>query len=301
MSSLPTYPRWEDVPPHLKTKTGLGDMGLRLSRGQQPAAIKTHWDKKIPDYFLYDVSQAIPKKVSEKQKAAAERARQASLAKRTCQGCGFVEELGRRYRGKWYVKHGYCPGCRRARRIARDKLEAAQWAAGVFRVPAGKLFILDTETTDLDGEVVDMTVMNLAGEVVYSSHFEPTLEISLGAFWVHGLTAEMLRGCPSWKAEYERLREVLRPGLGFIIYNADFDTARIDFTCQLYGLEPIRFINVCLMKWYSQFVGEWSNRYRDYRWQKLPGGDHTALGDCRAALAVLKEMAAFAAEQDGGG
>lgn len=42
---------------------------------------------------------------------------------------------------------------------------------------------------------------------------------------------------------------------------------------------------------YSQFVGDW-DRYRNaYRWQKLWGGDHTALGDCRATLARIAEMA----------
>jgi DNA polymerase-3 subunit epsilon len=46
------------------------------------------------------------------------------------------------------------------------------------------------------------------------------------------------------------------------------------------------------MKRYAQFVGEWSERYEDYRYQPLPGGDHRALGDARAALAVLRRMAA---------
>ena len=31
--------------------------------------------------------------------------------------------------------------------------------------------------------------------------------------------------------------------------------------------------------------------WQNDRWQKLPGGDHSALGDCRATLAILHEMA----------
>lgn len=29
----------------------------------------------------------------------------------------------------------------------------------------------------------------------------------------------------------------------------------------------------------------------NYRYQRLPGGDHSALGDARATLAVIKRMA----------
>jgi DNA polymerase-3 subunit epsilon len=28
-----------------------------------------------------------------------------------------------------------------------------------------------------------------------------------------------------------------------------------------------------------------------FRWQKLPGGDHSAIGDARATLAVIRRMA----------
>jgi DNA polymerase-3 subunit epsilon len=48
------------------------------------------------------------------------------------------------------------------------------------------------------------------------------------------------------------------------------------------------------MHWYAQFVGDWNEYHGNYKWQRLPGGDHSALGDCRATLAVLKEMAAEA-------
>lgn len=41
---------------------------------------------------------------------------------------------------------------------------------------------------------------------------------------------------------------------------------------------------------YSQCVGQ--RRKKDgYRYQKLPGGDHSALGDFRAALAAIERMA----------
>lgn len=87
---MDTYSDWKDVPANLKTKTALKQMGLKLKRGQQPVAIKTHWDYKIPDYNLYEVSEAVPNVVSDKQRAALEKAKAESLKKRTCtvSGCG---------------------------------------------------------------------------------------------------------------------------------------------------------------------------------------------------------------------
>jgi DNA polymerase-3 subunit epsilon len=48
------------------------------------------------------------------------------------------------------------------------------------------------------------------------------------------------------------------------------------------------------MQWYSQWVGEWNDYHQDYKWQRLPGGDHSALGDCKATLEVIRRMAADA-------
>jgi DNA polymerase-3 subunit epsilon len=42
---------------------------------------------------------------------------------------------------------------------------------------------------------------------------------------------------------------------------------------------------------YARFIGEWNSYYNSYKWQKLDGGDHTALGDCLATLEVIRVMA----------
>jgi DNA polymerase-3 subunit epsilon len=43
------------------------------------------------------------------------------------------------------------------------------------------------------------------------------------------------------------------------------------------------------MGWFAQYVGERGKR-GGHKNQKLPGGDHSAIGDCRATLKVLEEM-----------
>ena len=76
-----------------------------------------------------------------------------------------------------------------------------------------------------------------------------------------------------------------------VIYNASFDTRILDQCCDAYGLPRIRVDADCAMAYYSQYVGEWSDYHCSYRWQKLPGGDHSARGDCLAVLKIMQEMA----------
>jgi DNA polymerase III subunit epsilon len=42
---------------------------------------------------------------------------------------------------------------------------------------------------------------------------------------------------------------------------------------------------------YARYFGRWSNRDKDYIYQPLVGGNHTAIGDCQAALKLLEQMA----------
>lgn len=284
---MDSYSRWEDVPTHLKTKSSLKKMGLKLARNQQPVAIKTHWDYKIPDYSLYDVKDAVPNIVTGKQCAALEKARQKSLEKRTCQQCGWVEDLGRDYHNKWYIKGGLCPTCREIETRKSDRNEAAEWATQILQ--RDDVLILDTETTDLDGEVIELAIINVKGDVIYNQRFNPLSEISEGARAVHGLTVEKLANQPRFAdCKFDVFTLLITAGL-VLIYNKAFDVGRLRYTCLLHSLDMPKFKSDCLMEWYAQFVGDWSDYHQSYRWQPLDGG-HSALSDCQAALGVLREM-----------
>lgn len=285
---MDTFGSWEDVPEHLKTRTSLKKMGLRLARGQKPVAIKTHRDYKIPDYHLYDVREAVPNVVTDAQRAAIDKAKAASLEKRTCLRCGFVEELGRNYRGKAYVVGGLCPDCREDDRHASDRDEASELARAMLQQDG--VLILDTETTDLNGEIIELAIIDLKGREVYNQRFKPTETISEGAQAVHGISEADLINAPPFKDEILGITGMLLRAETVLIYNAAFDVGRLNYTCRLYGLEMARFKHTCLMLWYAQWVNDWSSYHQSYRWQPLNGG-HSALDDCRAALACLHEMA----------
>ena len=81
-------------------------------------------------------------------------------------------------------------------------------------------------------------------------------------------------------------------GKPLLIYNRSFDLEILEYCRRLHDLPPLspEYCH-CLMLWYAQWWGAWNSYYQDYRWQKLIGGGHRALGDCRAALAYLRKMA----------
>lgn len=289
-SAVIEYSDWKDVPDNLKTKTALKQLGLKLKRGQQPVAVKTHWDYKIPTYNLYEMSEAVPNVVSDKQRAAIEKAKQASLEKRTCTRCGWVEDLSKHYRNKPRISGGLCPNCCEEDRIAGDRNEAVEWSRQILGRDA--VLILDTETTDLDGEIIELAIINLKGETVYNRRFNPLTPVSAGAMAVHGISTAMLENEPFFIEEYTAICNLLASAKVVLIYNAAFDTARIQTTCRLHGLNAPKFKTECIMEWYAQFCGEWSDYHGSYKWQRLDGG-HDALGDCLAALSVLHEMSAM--------
>lgn len=298
---METYGDWAKVPAHLKTKTGLRDAGLRLAPGQQPVALKTHWDDKIPTYKLYNMHEAVPRKpATPAQLAAIEKAKAASLKARTCTRCGFVEELSRHYRGKVYVRAGLCSACQEDDWHKANQQEAIDWArALVQRADAAQMIILDTETVDLFAEVIELAIIDAAGNALYQSRFRNTEKIDTEAQRVHGIRDEDLLTCPAFADEYPRIKTIIEGAPLLIIYNAGFDVACLNHTCALYGLEPLAFPQTeDLFGWNNVYQNEWSRYWQDYRWQPL-GGDHTALGDCRAALALLHEMAEAFTEEIG--
>ena len=279
-----TYTAWKEVPETLKTKTQLGKMGLRLSKGQQVKAEFCSYIKgrsRPPNYYnLYDVGEAIEKKkATPKQLEALAKGR---LSARTCKQCkAIAAHLSQ-------IKRGICEACKHLNFLQEERLEAVAWASAILKTD---FIILDTETTALDGEPVEISIINQAGEILFNSHLKPVGEISEGAYNTHGLSKKDLATAPSFAAVYQELKAILTGAKQVIIYNAGFDTRIINNACTAFNLPYIEFNTECAMLWYSQYCGEWHHYYKNFTWQPLPRGEHTALGDCLATLKVIKEMA----------
>jgi DNA polymerase III subunit epsilon len=172
----------------------------------------------------------------------------------------------------------------------QDRNAAILWARSIVD-RSHEYYILDTETTGLDNpEVIELAAINLTGEMLVNQRFNPITPISTAATYIHGMTNADLATSPKWKtASYCFDTILFRRKL--LIYNYTFDHQAIQNTYNLHQISFPGFRGGCVMRWYSQYIGEWDNRRRSYRWQQLPAGNHSALGDCLATLEVIKMMA----------
>lgn len=280
---VPWY-EWENAPEQLKTKTQLREMGLRLKKDARPAGCL--WYGKSSSWvWLYEVSQAEERPAaSEKQLAAAEKARAKQKELRTCQRCG-VEQ-----RSRSDLERGLCDDCQLQDWLGYERSRAVKWAQKLM-ADLGKWVILDTETTGLDdeAEIIQAAVLEPETGASFQALVKPQGSIPAEATAIHGITDAMVSDALSWPEVHKVLAELLAGKL-VVIYNASFDVTMLEQTSRRYGLE-IEVRCVCAMEWYAIFYGEWSDYYHSFKWQPLPGGDHSALGDCRATFELIKRMA----------
>ena len=97
------------------------------------------------------------------------------------------------------------------------------------------LLILDTETTGLEGQVINVAVVTVAGDVLLDTLVRPTVPVEAEARAVHGITDAMLATASPWPEVAEQLRAVVgdRP---LLAYNAGFDQERLAFTSHAHDL-----------------------------------------------------------------
>lgn len=257
----------ENEPPeNLKTKKQLADLGLKPLK---PVGV-IHCQKY--DLFLYDpenYESATPKKAAtSKQLEALKKGRE-------------KQEFNRAYR-EWFKDSG---------RHFEKANDAIEWAKGLLDAP-DKWVILDTETTGFyNAEIVQIGVINLSGEIILDSLVKPTIPIPSEASAIHGITDEMVANSPDFPSIYPKIQDALEGKL-VIIYNSEFDISILKNCCLIHSLPTIKLKkrSTCLMEIYAQFYGQWSNYYDDYTWQPLEG-NHSAIGDCQAALRLIELMA----------
>lgn len=145
--------------------------------------------------------------------------------------------------------------------------------------------ILDTETTDLHGDVIQLSVIDLHGTTLMSTLVRPLSPISAAAAGVHGITDADVASAP-WMAEIAPQLQAVTRNKWVLAYNAHFDRAALVRSLELAHVscgslaEPNRWR--CLMRLRAAT--------ENGRWAKLDGPHH-ALGDCLAALHVLRQMA----------
>ena len=121
---------------------------------------------------------------------------------------------------------------------------------------------------------------------------KPTRSIPPEATAVHHITNDMVINAPSFPNVLPQLLEVVRGKL-LVVYNANYDIRLLIQSAKAHNINFRLGIEArtCAMLKYAEWVGDWNEEYQSFRWQKLQGGDHSALGDCYATLDVIKKMA----------
>jgi DNA polymerase-3 subunit epsilon len=177
-----------------------------------------------------------------------------------------------------------------------DRAAAVEWARNLM--VSRDFVIFDSETTGLSSPVdfVEIAVVSPTGETLFDSLLKPSCRIELAARAVHGHSAKSLSDAPRFFEVYPDLLQALY-NRRVVVFNASYDRRVWDTAVRNLGARGALAGNLprweCAMRQYARFVGEPSKRGgRGYRPQKLPGGDHTALGDALATLHLIEGIAA---------
>ncbi|WP_435607074.1 3'-5' exonuclease [Streptomyces ardesiacus] len=256
-----------------------------------------------------------------------------SLAERACRRClvqlyppTVWAAMSERERA---MADWHCTAC--DREIERERVEAERradrarwddlgptiaWAQKILADPDGYV-VLDTETTGLTAtsRIVEIAVTTVSGTVLLDTLLNPGEPIPAQATAVHGISDTMVQDAPTFSEILPRLTEALA-GRRIVIYNRAYDTGRLLWELHLHHLvlgtvdfaeHPSYGVRrhaaawawleaqeweECAMEQYAAFYGDWHDYFGSYTWQKLHGG-HGALGDARAVIARLEEMAAY--------
>lgn len=176
-----------------------------------------------------------------------------------------------------------------ADRPLNDEITTRRQPAGWARqmLEPGIAVILDTETTELNGPICEIAVIDAAtGTTLLDTLVNPRLPITTAATAVHGISDADVDQAPAWPDVLPALLQATK-GRQVLAYSSDYDRDAVLVDSARYHLNTAHLSDArnwtCLM----------AQRVRGSRAVRLPlqGARHRALDDCRAALVLLRSIA----------
>jgi hypothetical protein len=173
---------------------------------------------------------------------------------------------------------------RRDLTIGTERGGAIRWATAMLA--PGAAVILDTETIDLFGPIVEIAVIDAAtGRKLLDTLVNPGCPVTETATAIHGITDADVADAPTWDKVLPRLKRITR-NRQVLAYNTGYDQSVVVADTERAGRKPGHLADddrwACVMQARSDWEGS-------RRWLPL-GGGHRALGDCQAARQVLMDI-----------
>ncbi len=147
--------------------------------------------------------------------------------------------------------------------------------------------IIDFETTGWVGYAVEVAVVSMTGETLLNTRLHPGVPIEPSAAAVHGITLDAVVDAPTWAETQERLAAVLT-GKNLVAYGAPFDIGVLRRERERTGRVIFTGMHLCAMQLWRQHAGLRSTVKLD---TLVATADHSALGDARACLEVVRRVA----------
>ena len=187
----------------------------------------------------------------------------------------------------------------------KARLQAVELAR---RVLQQKPIYIDTETTGLDSsaEIVEISVVDHDGSILFDSIVRPKNLIPREAQSVHHITNEMVKDARPWYVIWPTLRPILFGRL-LAFYNADFDMRMLKQSHEQYG-SPWKenFQTFDILKLYAQFASVWDPRRRSFKYHSLQSAGqacnitlentHRATDDTLLTRALLHYIANYSVD-----
>ncbi|MFT5692003.1 MAG: DNA polymerase-3 subunit epsilon [Oceanicoccus sp.] len=162
--------------------------------------------------------------------------------------------------------------------------------------------IIDTETTDLNGFVVEIAIIDSLGNPLLNTLVRPPEPVSIEAKSIHGISNKSLENAPVWSDIHLNFISAIKNKV-VLIYNKKFDHSIICRSSWMSVEDQEEFAKSqdCVMLEYAKYFGQYSNYHKSFTWQKLSNAAeefdaldanaHRALEDCKMTLAVIHGMA----------
>lgn len=158
--------------------------------------------------------------------------------------------------------------------------------------------VLDTETTGMSSkdEVIELAVVSMAGEVLYSSTFSPTVMVSPSASAVNHLTNEMLYYSPNFAEEWDKIKAAIgdKKILG---HNLAFDRKMVRQTLERYGISGEESDRLFKGYYDSYYIAKSHIETKSYSLENLSHlvgirrfENHRAADDCIMTIEFLNRL-----------